>query len=229
MTDPSLGPFSSSELDAIRAAVDRAEEGTTGEIVTVIAERCGTYPEARWRAALIGALAASVLAAAVHARLGGWTFDPWLGATLPALLGALAGYLSARQGSTIERMLADRDGVQRIVFSRAEAAFLEESVFQTETRSGILLFVALAERRAVVLADEGIHGPVPPERWSDIVEILTAGMRAGQPTSGLMRAVEACGEILRAYAGREHLAKGPPDVDELDDQPRLRTFDGSAP
>jgi len=57
--------------------------------------------------------------------------------------------------------------------------------------------VALFERRAVVLADEGIHRALgPDERWDDVVAPVLAGLRDGRAADGLLAAVGRCGELL---------------------------------
>ncbi len=221
MTGRRIGGFDESDLTAIREAVDRAEKGSHGEIVACIVERLDAYPESRWRGALIGALLVSVVAAIMHARLGGWGFDPWLGATIPAVLGALAGYAVAH-APAVERLLADRARMDRMATARAEAAFLEEGVFRTERATGVLLFLALAERRAVVLADAGIHAVVPEGRWSELVHILTDGMRSGDARGAVIGAVEACGQILRETMPLPGESESGLDRDELDDRARVQ-------
>jgi putative membrane protein len=101
---------------------------------------------------------------------------------------------------------------------RAEAAFLEEQVFRTRDRTGILVFLALYEHRAVILADQGIHRAVPSGLWQELVDELVAGVAAGEAARALERTVRRCGEVLVEH----RVARQPDDRDELDDRPRIR-------
>jgi putative membrane protein len=110
------------------------------------------------------------------------------------------------------------DHVDRAVAMRAKAAFLEEEVFDTRDRTGILVFLSLFERRAVILADAGINRVVPEDTWQDLVDQLVAGIRRGRAAEAMRQAVTRCGEILAEH----EVALRPDDEDELSDAPRIR-------
>lgn len=210
--------FDQAALDAVARAVGAAEERTAGEIVTYVVEECDPYPEATWRGGLYGALLGAAAAAAVHATSGAWGASLLVWSLLPAFGGALVGMIAGDRVPPLRRLLVPRAVLERRVALRAEAAFLEEEVFGTRDRSGILLFLALFERRAVVLGDSGINQVVPQAEWKGIVDELVAGIRAGDATGALVRAVERCGRLLEERGVRIR----PDDVDELRDEPRVR-------
>lgn len=212
------GRFSEAELAAIEQAVSRAESRTAGEIVVYVVKECDPYPEARWRAAALGA-AAGLLAALLLHRLGQfWGADLWLWSLLPALFGMLAGLLLCDRLQVVRRLFARGPALERRVALRAEAAFLEESVFSTRERTGILIFLALFEHRAIVLGDEGINARVTPDAWQGIVDQLVQGIRSGDAVAAVERAVEECGGLLEAHK----VERAPDDRDELSDRPRIR-------
>jgi hypothetical protein len=82
--------FSEADREAIRAATATAERRTTGEIVVYVTERCDAYPEAAWKAALIGGAVGVLCGAAARWRFGGWGSPdyPWIliGLQIPARL-----------------------------------------------------------------------------------------------------------------------------------------------
>ena len=78
-----------------------------------------------------------------------------------------------------------------------------EEVFKTRDRTGILIFLALFEHRAVILADEGIHRAVPREEWQALVDELVAGIRAGRGVAAL------CGPFLALFTVRALAWWGP--------------------
>ncbi len=106
----------------------------------------------------------------------------------------------------------------RRVGRRASVAFLEEEVFKTRERTGILIFVSLFERRVVVLGDEGIHRRVKPGEWEGIVADIVAGIRARRPADALIEAIGRCGALLE----RRGVELRPDDKDELADGLRTR-------
>ena len=209
--------FTAADLESIRLATAASEQRTSGEIVPYIVERIDTHDEARWRAAALGALAAALIAGAVHTLSGFWGGAGVLWITLPTLAGASTGYAIGGLGA-IARRLVPTDTLDRLARLRAEAAFLEEEVFKTRDRTGILIFLALAEHRAVILADEGINQAVAAGLWDRVVTDLVAGIRAGRAPQALENAVIRCGEILAEH----RVEPRPDDTDELDDRPRLR-------
>jgi putative membrane protein len=209
--------FPAADLEAIRAATAAAEARSGGEIVPYIVERAVDRDAARWRGATLGALGAALAAGLVHALDGHWGgFGVWW-ITLPAIAGAGLGYLTAGVDAIGRRLMPD-DLVEWYVKLRAEAAFLEEEVFATRDRTGILIFLALAERRAVILGDDGINRAVPEGQWQELVDGLVAGIRAGRPREALCDTIARCGEILERF----QVTRRPDDRDELFNQPRLR-------
>jgi putative membrane protein len=209
--------FSEDDLEAIRKATAAGESRTSGEIVPYIVERVVDRDTARWRGATLGALGAALVAGLVNAFGDFWGgFGVWW-ITLPTVVGAGAGYLVAGL-DTVGRRLIPEDHVERAVQLRAEAAFLEEQVFATRDRTGILVFLALFERRAVILADEGIHRAVPQGEWQHLVDDLIAGIKAKRAAAALVDAVTRSGELLERY----EVARRPDDEDELPDAPRIR-------
>lgn len=209
--------FSAADLEAIRDATVAAEARTGGEIVPYIVERVVDRDAARWRGATLGALGAALAAGLAHALGGHWGGSGVWWITLPAIAGAGLGYLTAGIAGIGRRLMSD-ELVDWYVRLRAEAAFLQEEVFATRDRTGILVFLALAEHRAVILGDDGINRMVPEGQWQELVDGLVAGIRAGRPREALCETIARCGEVLERF----HVARRPDDRDELGDRPRLR-------
>ncbi|MDH3727358.1 MAG: hypothetical protein OER77_07485, partial [Myxococcales bacterium] len=99
----------------------------------------------------------------------------------------------------VARRLIDDDALSSRVEGRAAEAFLEEQVFATSERTGVLIFVALFEHRVLVLADEGINERVDATAWDDISNELAFGIRRGTPAPALIRAVERCADLLSEH------------------------------
>jgi putative membrane protein len=209
--------FTAADLDAIRAATAAVERRTPGEVMVVIVGRCDGYEEASWKAAALLAGAAALAAGAAHALGGYWGGGSLGWISLPALAGVAAGWLLARRWSALRRLLIDDETLAQRVGRRAEAAFLEEGVYATRDRTGVLLLLALFERRAVVLPDRGIAQRVDPAEWRRIADALAEGARRDRHAAALVEAISACGQLLEA-SGMERRSD---DRDELADEPRL--------
>lgn len=214
MTRP---PLSAAELEQVQAAVAAAERRTSGEIVPYVVGACDDYADAAWKGAVLTAVGAAAAAAVAF-----WLLDVWGGLErwllVAVVLGAAGGWLAARLVAPLRRLLVPTAELDLRARRRAMVAFLEEEVFDTRERTGILLFVALFERRVVVLGDAGINRAVEQRAWDGIVTDLRAGIRRGQLGDALVRAIAACGRLLEEH----EVEIRPDDVDELPDAPRIR-------
>ena len=208
------------ELDRVRAAVAEAETRTSGEIVPYVVRQSGSYPVATWRGASYAALAAGIATLAAGWLYQGWE-NTWLysaGAVALAMSGG--GVLGALLAMVepVRRALAGRDQLDEQVHRRAAVAFVEEEVFDTRDRTGILLFVSLFEHRIEVVGDTGISAKVEPHEWAEVVDLVRAGIKRQSLADGLVHAVERCGDLLQ----RRGVELRDDDTDELPDDVRLR-------
>lgn len=174
----------------IEEAVRAAESGTSGEIVVSVVRSCGEHRAAPWR---LGAALAGL-------ALLGSGFLPIEG-TLPELFGLqVAAVCLAHALCRIDQVrhaFVSEVELQAKVEAAALRAFTEHGIRATEGRTGILIFVALLEHRVVVLGDEAVDRALDPgESWGDVVALVLEGIRRGQPSEGLIRAIARCGEIL---------------------------------
>ena len=82
---------------------------------------------------------------------------------------------------------------------RAAEAFVEERVFATEARTGVLIFLALFEHRVIVMADEGISIEQSPSPHGDEIasSVREQASGTGSPSkAALIDAVKRCADIL---------------------------------
>lgn len=207
------------DQDRIRDAVGRAEERTAGEIVPVVVPRSDDYEVAVWRgigAATLLVLTGVLLTLQFYDGWGlGWLFAPW-GVALSVLVAGTVGGVLTRYVYPLQRLLVGGDRLDETVHRRAMQAFVEEEVFDTRDRTGILLFVSLREHRIEVLGDAGINQQVEPDDWADVVARIQRGIQNSNLTEGLVEAVEMCGSLLE----RKGVEIRPDDENELTDSVR---------
>ena len=180
----------------LEGVVVEAERDTDGEIVVVVARDCDEYGSAGWRFGVLLAALAFAGLPAFAPPLAGWIY---LAAQAAALI---TGHALARIDA-LRRLLLPESLVQLRVAEKARHAFAENGLARTEHRTGILIFIALLERRVVVLADEGIHSKLDSsESWQEVVDLAIAGLRTGRGDAamrGLEAAIRRCGEILARH------------------------------
>jgi putative membrane protein len=210
--------FSQADLDAIRAAVGEAEARTSGEIVPYVVDESDDYSNAAWKGAALGALLAPLVALAVHRWTSIWGIPLAYWIALPALVGGAVGYLLALV-PPVRRWMAGDELLDARARRRAAVAFLEQEVFRTGDRTGILLFVSLFERRVVLLADSGIHQKVEQGQWEEITRRLAGEIRGGRTGPAMVEAIRACGELL----ARHKVEIRADDRNELSDELRRGT------
>ena len=99
--------------------------------------------------------------------------------------------------------------------ARAHRAALEQFVVRgisrTKNRTGVLIFVSLAEHYARIIADEGIAAKVHNSEWQAAIDALTAHMRDGRIAAGFTAAIERCGAVLATHAPPDGSANELPD------------------
>lgn len=221
MARVSLSP---QEHALVLAAVARAEEGTDGEIVTIVTDASDPYHDVSLHYAVLAMLLVPALAAAFptmaqHAAglfATGWdVVPPW---ALPAavLLAQALAFLVVRFAlayAPLRLALTPAATKARRVRRRAILYFKVGAERRTAAREGILLYLSRSERKAEIVADVAIHAAVPPERWGEAMAALVDEVRAGQPGAGMAAAVERIGAVLA-----EHFPKTADDRNELPDR-----------
>lgn len=209
--------FTPEQLERIKSAVQKAEETISGEIVPVFVERSGFYTIANYRGGIFLAgitFVAIILFDRYVPALA--ILDPML-IFFVVMLAGLAGGVLTHMLPFIKRRLVSREHLDQATRKRAETAFLEEEVFNTRQRTGILIFISFFEHEVMVLADRGISKVVDQKEWDAMVQHIIEKIRMGQITEGIVDAIHRCGEILH----EKGFLKSADDINELRDD--LRT------
>lgn len=83
--------------------------------------------------------------------------------------------------------------------ARAEQVFSRLRVWDTATRSGVLLYLQLAERRIEILADQGISARVPAVRWQMMCERFAHDMQAIGPAEAVIACLNEINALLQVH------------------------------
>jgi len=213
--------FSDQDLQRIKAAVKDAENNISGEIVPVIVERSGQYMTANYKASIMGGALAFVLMIIldryVIADYSNTLFYDPVFIFFVVVLGGLLGGVLPNFVEGLKRLLVGQVQLDQVTRQRAETAFLEEEVFNTKHRTGIMIFISFFEHEVIVMADRGISKVVEQKQWDKIVADLVSQIRAGKIVEGLEAGIKRCGEILL----EKGFHKADDDVNELRDDLRI--------
>ena len=188
--------------DAIRAT----EATTTGEIVCVLARNSSAQVTA------LPILIAAVLALAVPWILMAATALPLQSILSLQILAFLALLLVAAL-PWVRTALVPRATRRALAHRAAMEQFTSRGVNRTRQRTGILIFVSLAEHYARIIADEGIAARVPKAAWQGAIDTLVGHMRKGHVADGFIAAIEICGGVLAT-----HFPSGGNERSELPDR-----------
>ncbi len=197
-----MGLISEADRTRISAAIEDAERATSGEIVCVIAGESDSYIYAPY-------MIAALVALLVPWPLIFFTWWPvqWIYALqLVAFLAILAMLMPRAMRIKLIPKSLQRTRAHR----RAVEQFLVQNLHTTDGRTGVLIFISVAERYAEILADQGINAKVQPGVWQQIVDEMTDKIGQGRTADGFVGAITSAGKLLAA-----HFPPGSADPDEL--------------
>lgn len=209
----------------IAEAVAAAEARSAGEIVTIITPQSDPYRDVAlaWSISIAFlALAALELAPTfylglIERVLGLWDHD-WtprqvLGIALTVAALKFLGMLLIMAWRPLRLALTPAPIKAARVHARALTCFRIGAEGRTTGRTGILIYLSLAEHRAEIIADEAIASKVAPEVWGDAMHALLGPIRDGQVGEGMIAAIGKVGAVLA-----EHLPRADDDENELPDR-----------
>jgi putative membrane protein len=212
--------FEEQDLDRIKAAVKVAENKISGEIVPVIVEKSNDYPSARYKSTLVF----TAIAFFVMILLDRYFIDPSntlyydpMFIFFVVFVGGVIGYFLPDLIPSLRRFFISQKLMDECTRQRAENAFLEEEVFNTRHRTGIMIFISFLEHEVIIMADRGISKVVEQKEWDGMVAALITNIRQGKIVEGIEAGIHRCGEVLL----EKGFTKTEDDVNELRDDLRI--------
>jgi uncharacterized membrane protein len=149
-----------------------------------------------------------------------WARGVFTGADLDAVAAAVR---EAERATSAEiRVHAERrvaHGLRRRTtdpMERAREVFAALGMHRTAHRSGVLIYLAVEDRKLAIVGDEGIHTHVGDDYWRGVRDRMVERLRAGVMRDALVGAVTEVGAALARFFPRR-----PDDVDELPDDVSL--------
>lgn len=84
------------------------------------------------------------------------------------------------------------------VIKKSKQVFEKLKMHQTELRNGVLIFLAVEDRKFAILGDKGINDLVEDDFWDSIRNQMIVEFKKEQFTVGLCQGIEMIGKKLKA-------------------------------
>ncbi len=199
----SMAFLSKTEKLHIAEAVRAAEAKTSGEIVAVIAHASDDYLEIALLWSGFIALLTPGLILLVKPAIGVFSL-------YEIELGLFVAAMAVLYWSPLKMFFVPAALKRRRAGRLAHEQFFVQGLHLTRGRTGVLLFVSVAERYVEILADQGINERLAQKEWNTVVTGFIKEVKAGRIAPGFLSAISACGDKLA-----EHFPRPPDDRNEL--------------
>ncbi len=99
------------------------------------------------------------------------------------------------------------------VMDMAAFVFEKLEMHKTELRNGVLIYLAVKDKKFAILGDVGINKVVPENFWEEVKAGMLEEFKKGDFTNGLVKAIGMAGEKLKTYFPYQK-----DDINELADE-----------
>lgn len=70
---------------------------------------------------------------------------------------------------------------------------------ETKLRNGVLIYLAVKDRKFAILGDEGINNVVEDGFWNDVKDLMQSRFKESRIAEGLEEGIMRCGEKLKTF------------------------------
>nr|WP_298929289.1 hypothetical protein [uncultured Erythrobacter sp.] len=220
-----MGYLNQDQHKIVSDAVGEAELNTSGEILTVLADRSDGYTDVALWWALAGSFTAMSIFAALpqpfldfwDSLIGGWGHEWSIGelASMTIALGLITfiTILLIQMWQPLKFFLVPGPVKFARVHEQAVKHFKVGAERRTHGRTGVLIYLSMSEHRAEIVADEPIAEMVPPEVWGEAMGDMLIEIKQGNIAEGLAVGVRDVGFVLS-----QHFPRAEDDENELPDR-----------
>lgn len=96
------------------------------------------------------------------------------------------------------------------VMKKATNYFDELEMYNTVSRNGVLIYLAIADHQFAIIGDNGINERVEPDFWECTKDEMLTFFRRGDYAGGLVAGIQQAGKRLQHYFPRQE-----DDINEL--------------
>ncbi len=188
--------FSDEQKTSVEQAIKDLELESSGEIVVYFARRSDSYLQGSWKLAttlgMIGLLTIMSLSYV-------WLLPPSFSTTnitLSIFLLMGMGLAISYFFPTVRLAFVPLNVMDHRIITKARDIFLQEEIFNTIDRTGILIYISELEKRVQVIGDKGINAVIEQDDWNKVLQLVTDGIKSGNPSEGLVAAIHECKKLL---------------------------------
>ena len=193
--------LSEAEKENLASKIRQTESRTHAEIVTVIAQQSDGYRyiPMLWAALLalsipgLYYLWAAFSSSDWHVPDTGFTSVAWL---YPAQVLTFLGLGMLFQLSRVRLMMIPRSVKQQRAARHAREQFFLQNLHLTRGRTGVLIFVSVAEHYVEIIVDKGVAEVVDDQLWQKIVQDFIAHVQRGDVALGFDNTLDQCRQVL---------------------------------
>ena len=95
---------------------------------------------------------------------------------------------------------------------RAVKMFAKLKMHQTELHNGVIIYLAVQDKKFAIFGDKGINEAVPDDFWEDVKDVMKEYFAKSEFISGLTKGIAMIGEKLKTFFPYQD-----DDVNELSD------------
>jgi len=188
--------FTEQQKENVKKAIEDLENHSSGEIVPYFTYKSDSYDEANWKSSIVLSLIGAVtLGAASYFWLLPFAVTP-LEDAIYILALMLIGFFIPIVYPPLLRTLISEEKMHQRVMESAMSVFLEQEIFKTRDRTGVLIYISELEHEVIVLADSGINAKVTSEDWEHVTAMVVDGIKKKEVDKGLVEAINACKKLL---------------------------------
>lgn len=205
--------FNDEQKQNVEQAVKGLELESSGEIVVYFARKSDSYQQGSWKlSAILGLLGLVAVISLSYL----WMLPPAfsvMNISMFILILIILGPTITYFFPSVRLAFVPLNVMDHRVVTKARDVFLQEEIFNTIERTGILIYVSELEKRVQVLGDKGISSVIKQDDWNKVLSMVTDGIKQGNPADGLVSAINECKHLLLAngFVVRED------DINELSD------------
>lgn len=205
--------FNDTQKLNVEQAIKDLELESSGEIVVYFARKSDSYQQGSWKlSAVLGLLGLITVISLSYLWMLPSAFSV-MNIAMFVLLLIILGLTIAYFFPSVRLAFVPLNVMDHRVVTKARDVFLQEEIFNTIDRTGILIYVSELEKRVQVLGDKGISSVIQQGDWNKVLSMVTDGIKQGNPASGLVSAINECKHLLldNGFIVRED------DINELSD------------
>lgn len=83
--------------------------------------------------------------------------------------------------------------------AKAQHIFYKLNMDKTQNKNGVLLYIAVKDKKIAIIGDENIHKMVNQNFWNEIIKEISLSFKQGNYKNGIILAIEKIGKKLKIH------------------------------